>query len=366
MILPSYPRAQYEHHRKAIDAAIRRVLDSDVHILGPEVEAFEEAFAAYCGTTFAVGCGNGTDAITLALMALGIGPGDEVVTVSHTAVATIAGVERSGATPVLVDVDPITRCMNPALAAKALTKRTKAILPVHLYGQPCDLKALSKLDLPIIEDCAQATGAQIGPKRTGATGIMGTFSFFPTKNLGGIGDGGAVVTGDETLATRLRALRQYGWDENRNSRMAGMNSRLDALQAAILGAKLPHLDADNQSRRLIAARYWTELDLPGLEHPSQGDGTTPVFHLYVVRLADQATRDGLKAHLAENGILAGLHYPVPAHRMPAYENLPGAGDLPVTEALAGTVLTLPCYPELSPDDQDRVIASVRAFFGKRP
>lgn len=359
------PQAQYRAHAEQIDAAIRRVLDSGWYILGQEVAAFEREFAAFCKVEHAVGVANGTDALFLALRGLGVGAGDEVITVSHTALATGAAVLMSGATPVLVDVDPATYTMDPAALARAVTARTKAIVAVHLYGQMVDMDAVLDVarqhGLKVVEDCAQAHGARDRGRRAGSVGDVASFSFYPTKNLGAIGDGGAVVTNDAALAARLRELRQYGWDDARNSRDAGVNSRLDELQAAVLRAKLPALDDDNARRRAIAERYRQGLEGLPLELPAVRDGAEHVYHLFVVA-TDR--RDELIAHLRGHGVAAGIHYAVPVHGQPGYLGkvvLPD-GDLPATERLVGRILSLPLYPELAGGVVDQVITAVRTFF----
>ncbi|MEA2981757.1 MAG: hypothetical protein QOF09_3580 [Alphaproteobacteria bacterium] len=341
-----------------------RVLESGVYVLGEEVEGFEREFASYCGVAHAVGAASGTDALILALKALDIGPGDEVITVSHTAVATAAAVLAVGATPVLVDIDP-HYTLDPGRIDFAVTRRTKAILAVHLYGQAADMDAIGAMawrhGLRMIEDCAQAAGGSYRGKRVGSLGDIACFSFYPTKNLGAIGDGGAVVTGDAGLAARVRRLRQYGWDESRKTREIGLNSRLDPLQAAILKVKLPGLDTDNARRGAIARRYGNGLAGLPMTLPAARAGTSHVYHLYVVACDD---RDGLMAHLQGEEIGSTIHYADPVHRQPGYAErvrVPDAG-LPATEKAAARILTLPLYPELSDEQVDRVIASIRGFY----
>jgi dTDP-4-amino-4,6-dideoxygalactose transaminase len=277
------PLAQYLVRKAAIDQAIGEVLARGRYILGEQVQAFERELAAFCEARFGVGVGTGTDALHLALRALGVGPGDEVVTVSHTAVATVAAVEMAGATPVLVDIEPATFTLDPARLEAAITPRTRAVIAVHLYGQPADLDAIGAIararGLKLIEDCAQAHGARWAGRRVGSFGDAACFSFYPTKNLGALGDGGMVVTSDEGLATRLRQLREYGWVERYVSRTAGWNSRLDELQAAVLRVKLKDLDADNARRGAIAARYAEGLTDLGLTLPATRAGSEHAFHL---------------------------------------------------------------------------------------
>ena len=362
MILCGNPQAQYLAHKAEIDAAMQAVLDGGRYVLGPETAAFEKEFAAWVGVAHAVGVANGTDALHLALRALGVGHGDEVITVSHTAVATAAAVTLAGAVPVLCDIEADTFTLDPALIERLITPRTRAIIAVHLYGQAADMDAILEIakrrGLPVIEDCAQAHGARYQGRRVGTMGALACFSFYPTKNLGAIGDGGAVVTGDDALGAKLRLLREYGWAERYVSHSEGWNSRLDELQAAILRVKLRYLDADNASRRRIAARYGAELADTGLVLPVTREGSEHVYHLYVVR-SDR--RDALNAHLQARGIAAGIHYPVPIHLQPAYRSTPPV-SLPVTERAAREVLSLPIYPELSDTEVSTVVSAVRDFF----
>lgn len=358
------PLAQYQSHKDEILEAIKRVLESGNYILGPEVATFERSFAAYCGTDYAIGVNSGTDALILALRALSIGPGDEVITVSHTALATIAAIIANGATPVLVDIDPVYYTMDPECFQRAITSKTKAVIPVHLYGQPADMDAILGIarthGLFVIEDCAQATGATYKSKRVGSIGDAGCFSFYPTKNLGAIGDGGMVVTRNVQLAEQIRKHRQYGWDENRITKEAGLNSRLDEIQAAILNVKLRTLDTDNVRRIEIAQHYNKALSVLPATLPAAQPESTHVYHLYVLACDD---RDRLKKHLAVHHILAGIHYPLPAHRHGGYDNhvLCAAEGLPVTELLASRILTLPLYPELTDAEIEQIIAAVRGF-----
>ncbi len=365
MILCGNPKAQYLAHRAEIDAAIQRVLFGDRYILGDEVRALEAEFAAYIGVAYAVGVANGTDALHLALRACSIGPGDEVITVSHTAVASVAAIEMTGATPVLVDIEPRTCTLDPARIAGALTPRTKAIVPVHLYGQACELEpmlALAKTrNLYVVEDCAQAHGAIYRGRRVGSWGHAASFSFYPTKNLGAIGDGGAVVTNDAAIAGKVRLLREYGWAERYISQIAGYNSRLDELQAAILRVKLRQLDEDNRARIRIADLYDAQLANFGLvlPHRARTESGSHVFHLYVIRLK---RRDALQAHLAKRGIVAVIHYPVPIHAQQAYSGrIATPGGMAQTDATAHEVLSLPIYPELANAEIAQVVAAIREF-----
>jgi dTDP-4-amino-4,6-dideoxygalactose transaminase len=356
------PAAQYRAHQAEIKAAIARVLDSGFFVLGEEVEAFERAFAAYCGVGHGIGVASGTDALELAMRALGIGPGDEVITVSHTAVATAAAVLACGATPVLVDIEMAHYTIDPSKIEAAITPRTKAIVPVHLYGQAADMDAVLAVararGLRVIEDCAQSTGGRYGAHRLGSLGDIACFSFYPTKNLGAIGDGGMVTTDNRALAERIRRLRNYGSDRKHDHAEQGVNSRLDELQAAFLAARLPALDARNDRRRQIAARYTAELaNLPGLVLPEAHSGLDHVWHLYVVRSPE---RDAIQGHLARAGIGTMVHYPVPPHRQAAYAGTVMAGaELPRTDLAAAQVLSLPLWPEMTDDEITHVVAQVR-------
>ena len=361
----SSPRAQYESQREAIDAAIASVLQRGRYILGEEVKAFEREFAAYVGVTEGIGVGSGTEALHVALVACGVGPGDEVITVAHTAVATVSAIELCGARPVLVDIDPLTYSMDPARLEAAITARTTAVVPVHLYGQPADLAPILEIarreGVKVVEDCAQAHGARYQGRRVGAWGDVAAFSFYPTKNLGAIGDGGAVVTSDPEIARQARLLREYGWAQRYVSAIPGWNSRLDEIQAAILRVKLRRLDQDNAVRARLAGRYDAGLGPLGVAVPARRECATHVYHLYVIR---SPRRDALQAYLRERGIGSLVHYPVPVHRQPAYEGRLGrAGDLPQSERAAREVLSLPLYPELAEASVDTVITAIADFDG---
>lgn len=366
MILCGNPRAQYQAHKAEIDAAILGVLDKGWYILGEEVKTFETEFAAYIGVTYGIGVGSGTEALHLALKACNIGPGDEVITVSHTAVATVAAIELVAATPVLVDIEPDYYTLDPRQLERAITSRTKAIIPVHLYGQPADLEPILSIarahGLRVIEDCAQAHGAMYHGKRVGAWGDIACYSFYPTKNLGALGDGGMVVTNDPALARQARLLREYGWAERYVSHICGWNSRLDELQAAALRVKLRYLDADNATRARLAAVYNEALAGTSLVTPKHRLESTHVYHLYVVRSSE---RDQLQTFLKAQNVGALVHYPVPVHLQPAYRGpLGGSDSLPETERAAREVLSLPMYPELSETELQTVIGAVQAFQGK--
>ncbi len=365
-ILQTSPLAAYTAQSGEIDAAIARVLGGGRYLLGPETAAFEQEWAAYVGVAHAVTAASGTDALHLALRACGIGPGDEVLTVSHTAVATVSAIDLCGAQPVLVDIDPATHTLHSAALEGALTGRTRAVVLVHLYGTPADVEPVLAFcrahGLRLIEDCAQSHGALSHGRRVGSIGDAAAFSFYPTKNLGALGDGGAVVTNDDTLAATLRSLRQYGWRQQRYvSEEAGWNGRIDELQAAVLRVKLPALDADNDRRRALAARYQAALaGTAGLRLPAEPADTRGVVHQYVVRCAE---RDRLAAFLHEAGIGTLVHYPVPIHRQPAYAARGLARTpLPETDRAAAEVLSLPMYPQLPPEAADTVATHIRRFF----
>jgi dTDP-3-amino-3,4,6-trideoxy-alpha-D-glucose transaminase len=354
--------AGYRELRADIDAAVARVLASGRYLLGPEVEAFEAEFAAYCEGAHCVAVGSGLDAIELTLRALGIGPGDEVLVPAHTFIATWLGVSAAGATPVPVEPDPATCNVDAAALEAAITPRTKAIMPVHLYGQPADLDAIEAVarrhDLPVVEDAAQAHGARYRGRRIGSR-FAAAFSFYPGKNLGALGDGGAVVTNDAELAAALRLHRNYGSTVKYHHEIKGTNSRLDELQAAVLRVKLAHLDAWNERRVAVADRYLTELaGLDGLTLPAVASWAEPVWHLFVVR---SPHRERLQHLLAQAGVDTLVHYPHAPHRSPAFADagLP-AGSLPLAERAAAEVLSLPMGPHLPADQVSRVIAAVRA------
>ncbi|HEY4280420.1 MAG TPA: DegT/DnrJ/EryC1/StrS family aminotransferase [Conexibacter sp.] len=343
--------------RPQLDAAFARVLESGRWVLGPEVAAFERELADYCGTSHAIGVASGLDALQLTLRALGVGPGEEVLVPGYTAVATWMAVTLTGAEPVGVDVDPQTFTLDPALLEAARTPRTRAVVPVHLCGHPADLDAVeawaSEHEILVVEDACQAHGATLEGRRVGSFGAAAAFSFYPTKNLGAIGDGGAVTTNDDALADKLRLLRMYGWRERGDSEIKGDNSRLDELQAAFLRARLPLLDSDNARRRAIAERYLDELDgLPGLVLPGAHDGHA--WHLFVVRHPQRAA---LRAALDDRGIGTLIHYEVPPHRTRAFAATSAA--LPVTERLAEEIVSLPLYPQLGDDAVAAVIGAVR-------
>lgn len=356
-IAQSNPGRNYRAHHAEIEASMARVLASGWYILGQEVAAFEQEFAAFIGAHFAIAVGSGTDALVIALRSCGVGSGDRVVTVAHTAVATVAAIELAGAVPVLLDIDPATFTMDVSGLADLLRdsamcggQKIKAIIPVHLYGHPADMPAIMALARQygqyVIEDCAQSHGATFAGRTTGAWGELGAFSFYPTKNLGALGDGGAVVTNDLALAEKIRSLREYGWQERYISHRPGMNTRLDELQAAILRVKLQHLTYENERRREVARIYDRLLGRLPLCLPKTDPRVAHVFHQYVVR---HERRDELRAFLKENGVSSLIHYPVPVHLQPAYQGRIeiASGGLKHTEQAACEVLSLPMHPHLT-------------------
>lgn len=368
IIVPqSDPKAGYLAHREEIDKALGETLAGGWYILGRQVSEFEREFAAYQEAAYCVGVANGTDALQLALRACEVGAGDVVVTVAHTAVATVAAIELAGAAALLVDIDPQTFTIRPELVREAIEAqrgkgRIKAIIAVHLYGHPAELQALTEIarhyDLKLIEDCAQAHGAMVGGRRVGSWGDVAAFSFYPTKNLGALGDGGAVVTNDAGLAERVRLLREYGWRERYVSELAGLNSRLDEIQAAVLRVKLRYLEEENERRRAIAAAYDQMLAASGLQLPIVRGDVTHAYHQYVVQCE---RRDEWRAYLREQGIGTLIHYPVPVHLQPAYRERVAVlrGRLPVTETAAGRVMSLPMFPQLSDAQVARVAAVIK-------
>ncbi|TRZ50002.1 DegT/DnrJ/EryC1/StrS family aminotransferase [bacterium] len=366
MIPASNPLASYRKQKEAIDKAVLKVLEDGWYILGKEVAAFECEFAAYVGCTHGIGVGSGTEAIHMALKACGIGAGDEVITVSHTAVATIAAIEAAGADPVLVDIEPDYYTMDPDKLKSVIGPHTRAVIPVHLYGQPADLTSILNITRPrgilVIEDCAQAHGATYLGRPVGAWGDMACFSFYPTKNLGAYGDGGMVTTSDPDLAGRCRLLREYGWAERYISSIPGGNSRLDELQAAILRVKFKDLDIDNTRRGVIAELYNHLLNDTYLTLPRRRPQGSHVFHLYVVR---SRSRDALQTFLRKRGIGTLIHYPVPVHLQPAYRGrIRCSHYMEETEKAAGEIVSLPMYPELTKTEVQTVGSTIREFMEK--
>ena len=362
------PSASYKAHKMEVDAAIQRVLGSGWYVLGKEVKAFEEEFASFHGENLhAVGVANGTDAIALCLRSLGLGLGDEVITPSHTAVATIAGIEQAGCIPVFADIDPTTRCIDPDSIVKRVGNNTRAIMPVHIYGQPAEIPRISDIakanNLAVIEDCSQAHGAEIDGQKVGTFADISAYSCYPTKNLGGTGDGGVILCRSKEFSEKIKSLRQYGWNEARESIIPGFNSRLDELQAAILRIKLQHLADDNAKRRVIALRYNKAFkDLP-ITLPSLAETELHAMHLYVI---EYDRRNELMEYLRSHQIGASLHYPKAVHQHAAYAHrIRGWENLPITEQFYQRNLTLPMYPELPNDAVEHIISMVQNWFREK-
>jgi dTDP-4-amino-4,6-dideoxygalactose transaminase len=353
-------KAQYEPLKAQIQTAWDEALSSMRLFLGPNVQAFEKDFAAYCGVTDAIGVSDGTTALHLALRACGIGQGDEVITVSHTFIATAEAILLAGARPVFVDIDPATYTMDATQIESAITPRTRAILPVHLYGQCADmdpiLQIASRHGLFVIEDACQAHGASYKGRKAGSMGTLAAFSFYFSKNLGAYGEGGLVTTNDPTLAQRVRMMRDHGSEKRYYHEILGLNGRLDELQAAVLRVKLPHLNAWNENRRQVASFYNQALSRENLHTPLEAPGNHHVYHLYVIRTVD---REGLRARLNERNIGTGIHYPVPIHLQKTFAEFEFARQsLPITEQVVGQILSLPIYPELTQAQAERVVEEV--------
>lgn len=360
-------KAQYRSIKTEIDSAISKVLDSCQFVLGPEVSDFEKAFAAYCGTSECVALNSGTSALHLALLAAGVGTGDEVITTPFTFVASVAAILYAGAQPVLVDIDPRSFTLDPSKIEGAITPRTKAILPVHLYGQPADMDPIMEIarrrNLIVIEDAAQAHGAQYKGRPVGSIGHMACFSFYPGKNLAAYGEGGAVTTNNSEYARTVRMLRDWGQDRKYHHILRGYNYRMEGFQGAILGVKLRHLEQWTEARRNLVQQYNRLLSDCELEVPEEMSGVRHVYHVYTIRSKE---RDRLQKALADEGVQTGIHYPVPAHLQPAYADLGyGPGSFPEAEAAARQVLSLPLYPELSSQAQSQVADAVRGIVGNK-
>jgi dTDP-4-amino-4,6-dideoxygalactose transaminase len=358
-------KAQLARIRPEVDEAVERVITSAQFIQGEDCQRLEQEFAAWCGASHACAVANGTDALILALRAYGVGPGDEVLTVANTFIATGEAILLNGAKPVFVDVDPATFTMNADLVEKAITPRTRVVLPVHLYGHPADMDRVNEIagrhGLPVLEDAAQAHGASIRGRRAGSLGHAACFSFYPGKNLGAYGDAGMVTSSDGDFIARVRQVANHGGGASKYDNVVlGTNSRLDTLQAAILRVKLPHLEGWNDERRGLVRAYHEALrDLPGVVLPREREGARSAWHLFTIRVKD---RDALQAHLKARGIATAVHYARPIHLQPAMAAAGGRpGDLPVSEQLSREVLCLPLYPELPLEDVGRVAAEVRAF-----
>lgn len=357
--------------RPEIEAALGRVLDTNGFILGGEVAELECELAGYCGTKYAIGCASGSDAILLALMALDIGPGDEVITTPYSFFATVSSITRLGAVPVFVDIDPVTYNLDPALVESKITPRTKAIELVHLYGQCSDMAALNAISekhgIPLVEDAAQAIGAEEKGVRAGAMGSIGCFSFYPSKNLGGMGDGGFVTTNDDALAKKLLALRVHGSEERYYHKYVGLNSRLDGFQGAVLRVKLPHLDGWTDARRANADRYRQLFTDAGLTEqiglPVERENAKHIYNQYVIRVPND--RDALRAFLTEKGIGTDIYYPVPLHLQECFAYLGYTeGDLPESEKAARETLALPIFPELRPEQQAYVVETIAEIYNE--
>lgn len=359
-------QAQFRAMAPEIRGAVDAVLESGWYILGKQAQAFEEEFARYVGVVHCVGVGSGTEAIHLALRAAGVGPGDEVITVPNTCVPTVAGIVSAGATPTFADVDPVTLTLDPDALEAAISGRTKAVVPVHLYGHPCDMRPIleiaARFGISVIEDCAQAHGARYRDQMCGSFGRAAAFSFYPTKNLGAAGDAGAVVTNDAELAERLRRLRNYGESRRYHHDCQGVNSRLDEIQAAVLRVKLPRLEAWNEARRERAARYSALLRHLPLQLPTEALWARHNYHLYVIRSAE---RDGLGEFLQKQGVTVLMHYPIPVHLQEAYAGLRlPAGRFPAAERACAEVLSLPLYPELPMETLEIIAQTVVSFYGR--
>ena len=355
-------KAQYRSVKPDIDAAIAGVLEDAQFALGPAVEAFEREFASYCGTAEAVAVNTGTSALHVALLAVGVRPGDEVITVPFTFVATVAAIEYAGAKPVFVDIDPDYCTMDPSALERAITPRTRAVLPVHLFGHPADMDPIADVarrhKLAVIEDACQAHGADYKRRRAGSLGDIGCFSFYPGKNLGAYGEGGAAVTSHQPYADKMRLLRSWGERPCHEHSIRGFNYRMDGIQGAVLGVKLRHLERWTEARRRLAATYGRLLAGTGARTPMERPGVRHVYHVYVVRLLQ---RDAWRAHLRTLGIQTGVHYPVPVHLQPAYRDLGyKEGDFPVAEAVAGEVLSLPLFAEMTDAQLEEVCGVLRA------
>jgi len=355
-------KAETEAIAEEIAQAIQRVVKSGWFILGEEVERFEAEFSKYVGTKYAIGVNSGSDALLLALQALGIGAGDEVITVSHTFISTADAIARNGAKPVFVDINADTYCIDAAKIEARITNKTKAIIPVHLYGHPADMDAIMEIarrySLYVVEDACQAHGAEYKGKKAGSIGDVGCFSFYPIKNLGAYGDGGMVVTNDAELAKKLRMLRNYGQPEKYHHDFIGVNSRLDEMQAAILRVKLRHLDGWNERRRIAAKAYNKLLAKSNAVIPVEKRYAKHVYHLYVIRCRE---RENLQHHLLENGIQTQIHYPIPVHKQKAYLSLAANTNLPVTERICQEIISLPMHPFLRDDEISAIAECVRRY-----
>jgi len=350
-------------HREAINSAIQRVIDSGWFILGKEVTRFEENFARFSGNQYCSSVANGTDALEIALRALDIKPGDEVLSVSHTAVATISAIERVGAIPVFVDIEPKTRGMDPVKLEKSISSKTKCIIPVHIYGQPCEIEEIcniaKKHGIPVIEDCAQSHGAMFKDKIVGTFGEIAAYSFYPTKNLGALGDGGAITTNSKELFDKASLLKQYGWRERYISEIVGLNTRLDEIQAAILSEKLPFLKEENSTRLKIAQKFINSIKSDKIKTPYLFKDRTHVMHLFVVEAED---REDFRSYMHSNGVQTALHYPAPVHTQPAYLNrIKAPQGMQETEKLYKHLVSLPMFPTLTSDQIEKVSNVLKGY-----
>jgi dTDP-4-amino-4,6-dideoxygalactose transaminase len=356
-------KAQYLSIKPEIDAAVLGVLNSTQFVLGSSVAAFEEQFAAYCQASYAMGVNTGTSALHLALLAAGVGPGDEVITTPFTFVATVSAIDYTGAKPVFVDIDPVSFTIDPALIEAAITPRTKAILPVHLYGQPADMDPIMaiarKHNLLVIEDAAQAHGAEYRGRRVGSIGDLGCFSFYPGKNLGAYGEGGAVTTSNPEFARKVKILRDWGAERRYYHDLKGFNYRLEGIQGAVLGVKMKYIEDWTEARRSHAARYDQLLAGLGYQLPAAAADRRHVYHIYAIRHAE---RDALQSYLHDSGVSTGIHYPIPVHLQKSFAELGHkVGDFPLSERAANEVLSLPMFPEFQPQQQDVVIKALREW-----
>jgi dTDP-4-amino-4,6-dideoxygalactose transaminase len=360
----SNPKARFINRKDEFLTAASAVFEKGMYILGEEVTSFEKEFAEYIGVKYCVGVANGTDALSIALRGLGVEPSDEVITVSHSAVATVAAIEMAGAVPVFADIERDTRCIDPEKINKLISSKTKVIIPVHIYGQPARIKEIiaiaHKHGVKVLEDCAQAHGAKVDEKKVGSFGDGAAFSFYPTKNLGAIGDGGAIVTNSPQVFENILALRQYGWHQRYISDIPGVNSRLDELQAAFLRIKLRELDKDNARRNEIAKKYSIAFQNLDLKLPAFIPNTYHTYHLYVIQ---SENRDKLAKFLEAKNVGTALHYPLPIHLQPAYKGrIKGGEELQQTELLYENILSIPMFPELSDEEVKRVISAILEFF----
>jgi len=357
-------KREYTQVNEEVTLAMQRVIQSGWFILGEELEGFEKEFSKYIGATYGVGVNSGSDALFLAVKALGIGEGDEVITVSHTFISTVDAVVRNGAKPVFVDIDPDTYCIDVSKIEQAITDKTKAILPVHLYGHPANMDPIMEIaqkhKLCVIEDACQAHGAEYKGNKAGSIGAVGCFSFYPAKNLGAYGDGGIVVTNDEKLAEKLRMMRNYGQPKKYYHDFVGVNSRLDEIQAAILRVKLKHLDEWNERRGKIAKLYNKFFEDSDVVAPVEKEYANHIYHLYVIRHKD---RDKLQQYLLKNGIQTQVHYPIPVHKQKAYLDSGGDAQLPVTEKMCGEILSLPIYPSLKNKELEYIANTIKGLRG---